>query len=334
MTPKRNTKNQSPDSDAEAASPEPGTKRKADETDVKKDNSTSEPDTKKPKKSPISKDSNSKDAIKWLLSDEAFSLAFPSLPPGHGEVDWDSTTRPQKTPPPEDAGKKKPKDEDEELPLLTYPDSSLTPFQNLVAALMLSKPISHRLGLRTINTLLNEPFGLRTLRDVDEAGFEGRRKVMWEARTQHKEKSAAQLGDLVEGVRGICGHDGEGEEDGSVEQMEGLRAQVKDSKSVEEAQKKVEKILTGGIKGIGPTGAGIFLRRVQGDWEEVFPYADQRALEVAVKFGLIEEGDGAQELAESVEDDRGEFVRLLDVLVGIQLEKKTEEALEKAGVTK
>ncbi|EQB47102.1 hypothetical protein CGLO_13787 [Colletotrichum gloeosporioides Cg-14] len=328
MTPKKTTKNESQDSDAEAASPEPGTKRKASETDVKKDTSASEPDTKKPKKS-----SNSKDTIKWLLSDEAFSLAFPSLPPGHGEVDWDSTARPQKTPPPEDAGKKASKNEngeEEKLPLLTYPDSSLTPFQNLVAALLLSKPISHRLGLRTINTLLNEPFGLRTLKDVDEAGFEGRRKVMWEARTQHKEKSAAQLGDLVDGVRGICG---EGE-DGDVEQMEGLRAQVKDLKTPEEAQKKVEKILTDGIKGFGPTGAGIFLRRVQGDWEEVFPYADQRALEVAVKFGLIEEGDGAQELAKRVEDDRGKFVRLLDVLVGIQLEKKTEEALEKAGVTK
>ncbi|KAI8277455.1 hypothetical protein K4K56_000576 [Colletotrichum sp. SAR 10_98] len=324
MTPKKTTKDESPD--AEAASPEPGTKRKASETDVKKDISPSEPDTKKPKKS-----SNSKDTIEWLLSDEAFSLAFPSLPPGHGEVDWDPTTQPQKTPPPEDAGKKKPKDDDEELPKLTYPDSSLTPFQNLVAALLLSKPISHRLGLRTINTLLNEPFGLRTLQDVDEAGFEGRRKVMWEARTQHKEKSAAQLGDLVDGVRGICG---EGEEDGSLEQMEGLRAQVKDLKSVEEAQKKVEKILTDGIKGVGPTGAGIFLRRVQGDWEEVFPYADQRALEVAVMFGLIKEGDWAQELSKSVDDHRGKFVRLLDVLVGIQLEKKTEEALEKAGVTK
>ncbi|KAK1526941.1 uncharacterized protein CCOS01_07203 [Colletotrichum costaricense] len=329
----------SSNSDNEAA--DAGTKRKVSEASPPTHNQDDEPDTKKPKTE------DPKATVDWLLSDEAFSLAFPSLPQGHGEIDWDEGQH-RKDPPPDSAGKKtntskaskkngNDKNDDDESddkgPRLTYPDSTLTPFQNLVAALLLSKPISHRLGLRTINTLLNPPFGLRTPRDLDEAGFEGRRKVMWEARTQHKEKTAVQLGDLVEGVRKICGGDGDGgegkEDEGDVEKMTALREMVKGMKT-EEAQRKVEKVLTDGIKGVGPTGAGIFLRRVQEEWEEVFPYADQRALEAAVKFGVIQEGDGAKELADVVEGDRGKFVRMLDVLVGIQLEKKMDEALKMA----
>ncbi|KAI3554940.1 hypothetical protein CABS01_11653 [Colletotrichum abscissum] len=339
----------SSNSDNEAA--DTGTKRKASEASPPTHYQDDEPDTKKPKTE------DPKATVDWLLSDEAFSLAFPSLPQGHGEIDWDEGQH-RKDPPPDSAGKKtntskaskkngNDKNDDDESddkgPRLTYPDSTLTPFQNLVAALLLSKPISHRLGLRTINTLLNPPFGLRTPQDLDEAGFEGRRKVMWEARTQHKEKTAVQLGDLVEGVRKICGgggdddekeggkkEDGKDEEDeGDTEKMTALREMVKGMKA-EEAQKKVEKALTDGIKGVGPTGAGIFLRRVQEEWEEVFPYADKRALEAAVEFGIIKESDGARELAEVNEGDRGKFVRMLDVLVGIQLEKKMEEALKMA----
>ncbi|KAK1541070.1 hypothetical protein CPAR01_07059 [Colletotrichum paranaense] len=337
MTPPKESA--SSNSDNEAA--DTGTKRKASEASQPEHNQDDEPDTKKPKTE------NPKATVDWLLSDEAFSLAFPSLLQGHGEIDWDEGQH-RKDPPPDSAGKKASttkaskkngndeNDDDEsdgKEPRLTYPDSTLTPFQNLVAALLLSKPISHRLGLRTINTLLNPPFGLRTPQDLNEAGFEGRRKVMWEARTQHKEKTAVQLGDLVEGVRKICGGDGDGgegkEDEGDVEKMTALREMVKGMKT-EEAQRKVEKVLTDGIKGVGPTGAGIFLRRVQEEWEEVFPYADQRALEAAVKFGVIQEGDGAKELADVVEGDRGKFVRMLDVLVGIQLEKKMDEALKMA----
>ncbi|KAJ3941089.1 uncharacterized protein N0V96_008966 [Colletotrichum fioriniae] len=348
MTPRKETQSNASDNEAVVA----GTKRKASEASQADHAQDEEPDTKK------SKTEDTKTTVDWLLSDEAFSLAFPSLPQGHGEIDWDEGQH-RKDPPPENAGKKtntskasKDKGNDDshddnydKTPRLTYPDSTLTPFQNLVAALLLSKPISHRLGLRTINTLLNPPFGLRTPQDLDEAGFEGRRKVMWEARTQHKEKTAVQLGDLVEGVRKICGGDGgdgdddekeDGEEktkeegdEGDVEKMTALREMVK-GMEVEEAQKKVEKELTDGIKGVGPTGAGIFLRRVQQEWEEVFPYTDKRALEAAVEFGVINEGDGAKELADAAAGDRGKFVRMLDVLVGIQLEKKMEEALKMA----
>ncbi|KPI34455.1 uncharacterized protein AB675_1404 [Cyphellophora attinorum] len=317
--------------------PEPGDKRKAEDIEGDADDQEAasegaedaEPEAKKPKTEPAPSNKNGNSAsssqpraLKWLLSQEAFDLAFPAFPEGHGEIDWDDEKR-RKEPPAEDAGHQATKDQK----LLTYPDSSLTPFQNLVCALILSKPLSHRLGTRTINTLLNPPFGLRTVDDLDEAGFEGRRKVMWEARTQHKEKTATQLGDLVEGVRAICGDD-------DLENLEGLRKQLK-GLDVKAAQDKVQEVLTDGIKGVGPTGVGIFLRRVQGQWEEVFPYVDDRALAAAREFGLVD-GNGklgsARDLAKLLNDDQAEFVKLLDVLIGIQLEKKMDEALKTAGV--
>jgi hypothetical protein len=39
-------------------------------------------------------------------------------------------------------------------------------------------------------------------------------------------------------------------------------------------------------KGIGPVGADIFRREVQIVWDEAFPYADRRVLEVAKRLGL------------------------------------------------
>ena len=256
--------------------------------------------------------------LEWLLSPEAFDRANPPLAPGHGEIDQGS----QQPPPPDDAGKHSSANEEE----LRYPSSSLTPFQNLVCATILSKPLSHRLGLRTIATLLNPPFGLRTLADLEEAGYEGRRKVMWEARTQHKEKTASQLGDLVEGIKELCG-DAEGDQSA----LTGVREKLK-GKSTKEAQEEVRATLTK-IKGIGPGGVAIFLRRVQGEWDEVYPFADDRGLVAAKRFGLVGDGGDAVALAKAVGlGDRGKLVKVLDVLVGLELEKVLDEAVEKAGV--
>ncbi|GFZ51577.1 hypothetical protein JCM24511_09344 [Saitozyma sp. JCM 24511] len=101
------------------------------------------------------------------------------------------------------------------------------------------------------------------------------------------------------------------------EQLEGLETG--------DATEKVVQLLTQ-VKGIGPGVAGIFLRRVQGDWDEVFPFADDRSLAAAKRLGLIEDGGDADDLAKLVNGDRTKLVRLLDTLVGLDLEKKLDEA--------
>jgi hypothetical protein len=215
---------------------------------------------------------------------------------------------------------------------ITYPHTSLTPFQSLLAALILSKPLSHRLGQRSINTLLNEPYNLTGPEQLEDAGFEGRREALDAARTQHRQKTAGELGGLVEAVRG-AGLGGEGE-DGE-QGLTGLRGMLK-GLGLDEAQEKVKEALVEKVKGMGPTGVGIFLRRVQGEWDEVYPFLDERSLAAARDLGVLEQGEGPDELVEKmgevlgeeVEEDerRQRLVRLLDVLIGLALEKKIDEA--------
>lgn len=74
------------------------------------------------------------------------------------------------------------------------------------------------------------------------------------------------------------------------------------------------------FKGIGDVGADIFCREVQLVWEELYPFADKRALRVAAELGL---GDDAQSLAGLVERQR--FPALLTALVKADLDKALGE---------
>lgn len=65
--------------------------------------------------------------------------------------------------------------------------------------MVLSRPISHALGLRSIRTIFNDPWKLNTPESLREAGPDGRRKALDEARTQHRQKTADELG-LLAGV--------------------------------------------------------------------------------------------------------------------------------------
>lgn len=211
--------------------------------------------------------------LSWLLSDEALSLAYPPIEAGKGEVDW-SNAEVQKggkkaPPPPLERGGESKNSKDggkgeEETPLLyPAPYPSFSPFLTLVSSYLLSKPISHKLGLRTISTALNAPFNLRTRSAWEEIGYEGRRRVMWEAKTQHKEKSAEQLGDVLQGLRELEG-DKKGEE--HEDELRKLKSEVdkaaKDIKGAESragAKEAVQEHLTK-IKGLGKGACEIFIR--------------------------------------------------------------------------
>lgn len=77
--------------------------------------------------------------------------------------------------------------------------------------------------------------------------------------------------------------------------------------------KKAQKLLTA-FKGIGPTGAAIFLREAQGAWDEFHPFADKKALKAGKQLGL---GSDAQALSRHV--SRNEFPALLTALVRADL---------------
>lgn len=68
---------------------------------------------------------------------------------------------------------------------------------------------------------------------------------------------------------------------------------------------QIRKLLTE-FKGIGPTGADIFLREVQAVWPSVGPYVDNRVRDAAKRLGLP---GSADELADLVPDPK-DFARL------------------------
>ena len=99
----------------------------------------------------------------------------------------------------------RPKDEIDDLKtrgsdIRTYSSSTFNPFEELICAVILSRPISHALGLRSIRTIFNDPWNFTTPKALRDAGSEGRRKALDEARTQHRQKTADELGHLAEAL--------------------------------------------------------------------------------------------------------------------------------------
>jgi endonuclease III len=78
--------------------------------------------------------------------------------------------------------------------------------------------------------------------------------------------------------------------------------------------------------GIGSVGASIFSREVQAVWDEMLPYADDRALEVARDLGL---GSDAEALRGQV-DDADKLTRLVAALVRSGLADDGNEIIESA----
>ena len=79
------------------------------------------------------------------------------------------------------------------------------------------------------------------------------------------------------------------------------------------------------FKGIGGTGADIFLREIQTAWDECYPYADKAALSAADKLGL--KADAAK-LADKVSHE--DYPKLMAALVRCKLAKDTQGVLEAA----
>ncbi|KAI4091125.1 MAG: hypothetical protein LQ344_004353 [Seirophora lacunosa] len=221
----------------------------------------------------------------------------------------------------------RPKDETEDLKtrgghLRTYSASTFTPFEELVCAVILSRPISHALGLRSIRTLFNEPYEFTTPKKIRSAGFDGVIKAVNEARTQHRQKTAEELILLADAV---VEHLGDGEDDVHLERVR---------KECGFEWEKEREMLKSHVKGLGKTGLDIFARRIQAQWPNPYPFADQKTLSGLQKLGLPASAEDFRKLIEDhwteldvkdLEGDEDEqkrraFVRILERAVGVDLE--------------
>ncbi|KAH0290422.1 hypothetical protein KCU62_g3600, partial [Aureobasidium sp. EXF-3399] len=161
----------------------------------------------------------------------------------------------------------------------TYSSSALTAFEELVCAVILSRPISHKLGLRSIRTILNAPYSFTTPAAITSAGKEKRYQALTDAKTQHKDKTAEQIG-LVADV--VAHKFAKNDTDTSLDK---LREQASHGWDME------RDLLQENIKGVGKTGLDIFFRRVQWLWPEAYPFVDEKSSRGIEKLGLPKHPD-------------------------------------------
>ncbi len=179
-------------------------------------------------------------------------------------------------------------------------------FQLLVTSLLLSARIPAGNALRASRALIDA--GLTTPQKMANASWQQRVDVItWHGYKRYDERTSTMLGDtaalLLECYRG---------------DLRRLRD------AAERDVRKEQKLLTE-FSGIGPTGADIFLREVQGAWDEVYPYADRRVLKAARRLEL---GDSARALAKHVK--RQDFARLTAALIRIDLDDAYRQLKEAA----
>ncbi|MFJ5994760.1 endonuclease [Streptomyces sp. NPDC092370] len=138
--------------------------------------------------------------------------------------------------------------------------------------------LSHLLSARIRGSI-----ALATARALHEAGLRDPRRMAqaaWQERVdalgrggyrRYDERTSTQLGDAAELLNDRWGGD-----------LRRLRGDA--GGEVSELRRLLQE-----FPGIGPAGAGIFLREAQGVWPEVAPYLDAKALQGAERLNLPKE---------------------------------------------
>ncbi|EMC99676.1 hypothetical protein BAUCODRAFT_30055 [Baudoinia panamericana UAMH 10762] len=220
----------------------------------------------------------------------------------------------------------------------TYSSSVLSPFEELLCAAVLSRPISHRLGLRTIRTILNKPYRFISARAVKDAGPEQCHEAVWAAHTQHKQKTAEEISHIADVVL---------EKFTSTDDKEGRELRKVRDECGGDIDRERE-LIKSSVKGIGKTGLDIFFRRVQWQWDSAFPFVDDRTARSLRNLGLPDDSKELEKLlnehwssldtkhlagGDKSRKQKRAFVVLLERATGSDLENKTEAVIEAAAGT-
>jgi hypothetical protein len=165
-------------------------------------------------------------------------------------------------------------------------------FQLLVLALLSSAPIRAGVAVRAARALFDD--GLGTPAKMAGATWAHRTRVLNRSGyARYDESTSRYLAATSELVLDRWHGD-----------LRRLRAEA-------DGQADAASALLRAGKGIGPAGAAMFLREVQGVWPELAPFLDDRARAAAGRLGLP---TSARRLRNLVDDDET-FVRLVAALV-------------------
>jgi endonuclease III len=179
-------------------------------------------------------------------------------------------------------------------------------FQLLVASMLFSARIATENAVEATRALIKA--GLTTPQKMAEASWQDRVDVItWHGYKRYDERTSTMLGDTAQIL---------------LDKYQGDLRKLREEAGRDVEQEK--KLLTQ-FKGIGKVGADIFLREIQGVWDEAYPYADQRVLKAAKQLNLA---SNAKELAKLV--SRKDFPRLAAALLRVDLEKSYEEVRKAA----
>jgi endonuclease III len=182
-------------------------------------------------------------------------------------------------------------------------------YQLLVLSNLLSARISGDIALAAARELFAA--GCRTPQAMRDASWQDRVDALGRGHyRRYDERTATMLGRGAELL--IDRWDGD---------LRKLRSEAKGD------VRKTGDLLTE-FPGIGPSGAGIFLREVQAVWPEIAPYLDRKVLDGARKVGLPADGRALADLAGS----GAGLARLAAALIRVSRgSRAAEEVLVTAG---
>jgi hypothetical protein len=209
---------------------------------------------------------------------------------------------------------------------ITYSDL-LTPFEELLCAVIFSRPIPHHLGLQIIRTILNAPYGFRNPVAIKTAGH---KKVLEALNIARTPQTAEEIDFLAETISSNNWHN----------DLSKLHIYARNGMESE------REILRQSINGLDKTGLEIFYRRVQWQWDGAYASVDNRSQSVLGKFGLPRRAEGIAKMIEvrwgelrfeeanrkhgTEEKRRRAFVMLLERAIGADTEGRIEDVIEGA----
>ena len=176
----------------------------------------------------------------------------------------------------------------------------------LCAATLLSARIGAEAAMQATRALAEQ--GWTTAEKMAAASWEQRTRTLNQAGyARYDESTSRMLGDTAEML------------------LDKYQGDLRQLRAAAERDPQRERALLKECKGIGDVGADIFCREAQLVWDELFPFADRRALQAAGRLGL---DDDAGRLARRV--SRKDYPRLLAALVRTGLARDFDEVLEAA----
>jgi hypothetical protein len=176
----------------------------------------------------------------------------------------------------------------------------------LCAATLLSARIGANIAMQAARALAEQ--GWTTAQKMADASWEERTRTLNQAGyARYDESTSRMLGDTAEML------------------LDRYRGDLRRLRDAAERDPGRERALLKECKGIGDVGADIFCREAQIAWDELFPFADRRALGAASRLGLE---DDTGKLARRV--SRKDYPRLLAALVRTCLANDFDEVLRAA----